>query len=284
MSNNNKQPRQPRVRKYRLTLADDQTHRQIKVAKFSRWSFFLTVAVVFVTISVCLMMLIALTPLKSFIPGYPDADTRKASVQNAIQIDSLRNVVSKWEFYSENLKRVFAGEDPVRIDSIIRNYSAGYDTLDAGGFRQSDSLLRQTVMEAEQFSIGPGKNRALPIEGKHFFTPLKGLVTEKFEQVTHPYMVISAPASSVVMAVLDGTVISADWSEENQYTLIIQHQDNIISIYRKNQKLLHKAGDIVKAGSPVALVGSSGGDDSEYISFGLWYDGKAVDPEKYISF
>ena len=96
MSNNNKQPRQPRVRKYRLTLADDQTHRQIKVAKFSRWSFFLTVAVVFVTISVCLMMLIALTPLKSFIPGYPDADTRKASVQNAIQIDSLRNVVSKW--------------------------------------------------------------------------------------------------------------------------------------------------------------------------------------------
>ena len=86
------------------------------------------------------------------------------------------------------------------------------------------------------------------------------------------------------MAVLDGTVISADWSEENQYTLIIQHQDNIISIYRKNQKLLHKAGDIVKAGSPVALVGSSGGDDSEYISFGLWYDGKAVDPEKYISF
>lgn len=285
MSNNNNQSRQPRVEKFRLTIVDDKTLRQLKVAKFSRWSFFMTVASLTLIVTFGTMLIIAVTPLKSFIPGYPDADARRASVQNAIKIDSLENIISKWEFYSENLRRVLAGEDPVRIDSVIKNYSAGYDSLDTGRFNRRDSLLRQTVMEAEQFSVGTEKQRELPIEGLHFFIPLKGVVTDRFIRAVRPYITISAPASSVVMSVLDGTVISAEWSDSSQYTMVIQHGDNIISIYRNNQKLLHTTGDKVKAGSPVALVGSSGEYRStEFIRFELWYRGEALDPEQYIKF
>lgn len=281
MPRNNNQSKEPQVKMYRLTIADAHTHRQLKTASFTKWKFFMTTISILLIVTAALMCLIALTPMKSFIPGYPDADTKKASIQNAIKIDSLENQISKWEFYSENLKRVFDGEDPVKIDSIIRNYSTSYDTLDAEQFKLRDSVLRQLVMDAEKFSVGTGKDRNLPIEGKHFFTPLAGVVTQEFEQAIHPYIHIASPANAVVMSVLDGTVISAEWSDEYAYTIVIQHSDNIISIYRRNQKLLHRTGDKVSAGTSIALIGE---ESEDYLHFELWYNGEVVNPANYINF
>lgn len=232
------------------------------------------------------MLLMAFTPMKTFIPGYPASDTRKSSEQNALRIDSLKNVIARWEFYSENIKRVLDGEDPVKIDSIVKSYAPARDTMDAAEFRLRDSLLRQKVMDAEQFSVSStSQARALPIEGQHFFTPLKGVVSQKFDRALHPFIEITAPANSVVMSVLDGTVISADWSDEHEYTIMVQHSDDIISVYRRNQKLLRKAGDRVSAGTPIALVGTNEGDEEgDHLRFELWHNGESVNPTEYISF
>ena len=52
-----------------------------------------------------------------------------------------------------------------------------------------------------------------------------------------------------------------------------------------DEALLKKAGDVVKAGTPVALVGSSGSlTKGDHLRFELWYAGDAVDPAAYISF
>lgn len=285
MPRKNKQSREPRVVKFRATLADDATHRQIGVVKFTRWQLFTAALTVILILLVGFLLLVAYTPLKTFVPGYPNAETKRASVQNSIKIDSLENVVARWEFYTENLKRIFEGEDPVMIDSIIRNAHARRDTLDEATAKEKDSLLRQTVKDAEQFSIGKGAARSLPIEGKHFFTPLQGVISQAYDKALHPYVEISAPANSVVMAVLDGTVVSAQWSDEYQYSIIIQHDDGIISIYRRSQKLLKDTGEKVTAGTPIALVGSTPGEDGTgKLIFELWSKGETVDPAGYISF
>ncbi|MBR1678594.1 MAG: M23 family metallopeptidase [Bacteroidales bacterium] len=58
-----------------------------------------------------------------------------------------------------------------------------------------------------------------------------------------------------------------------------------MSFYKHNEKLLHKTGDKVKAGTPVALVGNSGSlTTGDHLHFELWYAGEAVDPAQYISF
>ena len=98
-------------------------------------------------------------------------------------------------------------------------------------------------------------------------------------------MPIAAPAGSVVKAVLDGTVINDGWSEEAGYTIQIQHDGDIISIYKHNEKLLKKTGEKVTAGSPIALVGNTGKlTTGEHLHFELWYKGETVDPTSYISF
>ena len=61
--------------------------------------------------------------------------------------------------------------------------------------------------------------------------------------------------------------------------------NDIISIYKHNQKLLRKVGDKVTAGEPIAIVGNTGTlTTGEHLHFELWYRGEAVDPTKYINF
>ena len=233
----------------------------------------------------CLFALIAFTPLKSLIPGVPDAHSQRTAVQNAIRIDSLERVILRWDFYAENLKRVVNGEDPVKIDSIIKSQIANNDSVaNIQTIHRSDSLLRKTVNEADRKGM-TSRDMVMPIEGMHFFSPLKGVVSQGFDRAIHPYIDITAPANSVVTSVLDGTVISAGWGDESGYTILIQHPNNIISVYKHNQKLLKKQGDHVSAGATIALVGNTGSiTTGEHLHFELWYKGNAVDPTKYINF
>ena len=99
----------------------------------------------------------------------------------------------------------------------------------------------------------------------------------------HPYVDISAPANTVVMSVLDGVVIFDGWTDGSDYSIILQHEGGIVSVYKHNGKLLHKTGDRVSSGTPIALVGGSVEGD-EHLRFELWYRGEVVDPAKYIVF
>ena len=72
----------------------------------------------------------------------------------------------------------------------------------------------------------------------------------------------------------------------NQHKFImIQHDNNIISSYKHNHKLLKSVGDIVKAGEVIAVIGNTGEHTTgPHLHFELWENGKPVDPLKYIIF
>ena len=272
--------------KFRLALIDDRTHQHLLKIHFTRTSFAVANISILVVLTAIIYSIIAFTPVRTFIPGYPDAHSKRAAIQNAMRIDSLESVIYRWELYSENLRRVVEGEEPLKIDSLINAGQTGRETSsDLTELAMKDSLLRQHVKEEEQFDISDRDKRNLPIEGLHFFTPLKGAVSQQYDPAVHPYIDIAAPAGSVVKAVLDGTVINDGWSEEAGYTIQIQHDGDIISIYKHNEKLLKKTGDKVTAGSPIALVGNTGSlSTGEHLHFELWYKGETVNPAKYINF
>ena len=276
----------PKVEHFRISLIDDMTHKQMWVMRFTRTGLFLFIISVITVIMAVSFSIVAFTPIRTFIPGYPTAHTKRAAIENALKIDSLQNVIYTWKFYSENLKRVIDGQEPVSIDSLIRSYGGGNaDAASRESLDGQDSVLRENVRKAEQFGLTKSGERQLPIEGMHFFTPLKGVISQGYDRLLHPYIDITAPANSVVMSVLDGTVINAGWSDDSGYTIQIQHSDDIVSIYKHNQKLLKKTGDKVSAGTPIALVGNTGAlTTGDHLHFELWYRGEAIDPTKYINF
>lgn len=275
-----------KTRNFRLTLVDDKTHKHLWSAHFTKVGFIVTIISALVMLSAAVFCVVAYTPVRTFIPGYPDAHSKRAAIQNAIRIDSLENVIYRWELYSENLRRVVEGQEPLKIDSLINAAQASRTaTADAADLLSKDSLLREVVREEEEFGISARNKRDLPIEGLHFFTPLKGVVSQGYDANIHPYIDITAPAGSVVKATLDGTVIFSGWSEEAGNTIQIQHESDIVSIYKHNEKLLKKVGEKVTAGAPIALVGNTGDiSTGTHLHFELWHKGETVDPTLYIKF
>lgn len=281
MQNNRK-----RVTNFRLSLVDDETHKPILITRFSRTNLVIAVISAIVIICLAIYLIIAYTPVRTLIPGYPDARAKRAAIQNAIRIDSLEMLVSRWELYSENMRRILDGEEPVRMDSLILALSEeGRTDIPDDRIREHDSILRMNVTREEQFHLSLAEGRNLHIEGMHFFCPLKGVISQGYDPSIHPFIDITAPANSMVYATLDGTVISSGWTDDAGYTIQIQHVNDIISIYKHNQKLLKKVGDKVTAGEPIAIVGNTGTlTTGEHLHFELWYRGEAVDPTKYINF
>lgn len=278
--------RQNKVEKLRLSLTEEQTNQDLFSFSRTKTRFVMEALLTVVLVIAAIFAIIAYTPVRTLVPGYPDANSRRAAIQTALRVDSLQTVVLRWELYSNNLLRIVEGQEPIKIDSLIRQAELQKNVSDEELRRLQiqDSLLREMVVEQEQFELSGKNGRNLSIEGFHFFAPLKGVVTQGYTTVTHPWLDISAPANSVVMAALDGSVVYSGWSDADRYTVVLQHADNILTIYRHNQKVLVKTGDKVVAGASIALIGDAGTSAGEYLQFELWHKGEAVDPAKYIKF
>ena len=284
MSNTNKEKK---TTHFRLSLLDAKTHQQLKSVRFTRTSLIITTVSAFVIFCAVIYSIIAFTPIRTFIPGYPDEATKRIAIHNAIKADSLERVIIKWELYSANLRRVLEGESKTSdIDSLMNaSRQKVNNAKDLNVLILQDSLLRSSVIQEDMFAVADKNKRSLPIEGMHFFTPVKGIITQGYDSAMHPFVDIAAAEGTVVNAIADGTVIYTGWSEETGYTIQIQHDAEIISIYKHNQKLIKSVGDKVTAGSPIALVGNTGSlTTGPHLHFELWYKGESMDPTKHINF
>ena len=279
-----KENREHRSRRLRISIVDDNTHKQIWVLRGKRSRIIFSAVSALIILLLTVYVIIAVTPIKTFFPGYPDAHQRRAAAANAMTIDSLETVVARWEFYAENLRRVLDGTETIPIDSLLRRKSPA----DAGAadkdYSKSDSLLRASAEEAEKFGLH-SENRKLPIEGMHFFPPVKGVISQEFDSFTHPFAEVSAPSGAIIMAVTDGTVMTASWSDMDKYTIIIQHENDLVSIIKGAGKATVTTGARVKAGAPIGLIQDPlGTNEAQILRVELWYKGEAVNPAEYIKF
>lgn len=275
--------------KFRFSIFNDTSHEQVFAFRSSGLMMIVSIVIAIILVIASVIFLISFTPLREFIPGYPNAQTRHAIVQNALKADSLEQAIKLWDFHLNNIQRIVVGKQPLDPQEITESNRLldTTSTLDAqDSTANSDSLLRQEVLRQEQLNLKAQERIIEQIEGLHFFPPVKGIISNGFNiAINHPFIDIAAPANSPVSSVLDGTVILSTWTEETGYTIQIQHSNNLLSIYKHNSKLLKKSGEKVKAGSVIALVGDTGSLSSgNHLHFELWHKGVPIDPQKYIKF
>ncbi len=71
----------------------------------------------------------------------------------------------------------------------------------------------------------------------------------------------------------------------SQNGVLIQHNQDFVSVYKHCGSLLKREGDAVKGGEAIALVGNTGElSTGPHLHFELWHKGRAVNPELYIVF
>lgn len=237
------------------------------------------------TLFSCLFyVLFAFTPLHDIIPGYPTKEVQLRQMETAMRIDSLERSIRRWELYSENLRNIVAGKPARSMESIVSQVDSEFVAATPAELAKADSSLRSSVAALESVKLPDRNKMQTDMEGLHFFQPVSGVVSASFDNALHPYIEISAPEGSPVKAVLDGSVIYSEWSENYGWSIILQHGNGILSIYRNNLKLLKNVGDKVGAGASIALLGGGNSDSGSCLVFELWHDGAPVDPVIYMNY
>lgn len=272
--------------KYRLSIYRDQTYEEVLNFKLSRLNVLAWGGLSALVILSIIISIIVYTPVREFIPGYPDENTIRNSIRNKQLLDSLELELNRRDLYLDNVNRIIAGKEPESYDNV-GDTNRNYDDIT---FTRSteDSLLREYFSQDEQFSV-TGARSVTSMRGISqvlFFPPVKGLVTNSFNTATNHYGTdIVAGGNEIVKSTLEGTVIMASWTLDTGWVIQIQHDNNLISVYKHNAELWKKVGDYVKVGEPIAIIGNSGElTTGPHLHFELWYNGLALDPEDYISF
>lgn len=285
MSERNKVTRKKLLTRYRFVIVEDQTHENKFKIKGTMLGAISVAVLLLLFIVAFVFSMIAYTPLKLVIPGYPSYQTQRVAIENAAKVDSLEKRMKIMTIRLENLRRVLNGEKSLPIDSLINIGKADIAEKIMYTNMMADSILREKVDSVEKYNLSSNSQMQM-IEGMLFFPPVKGILTEEFNKaINHPYVDIAVQENSAVCSVLKGTIIAAYWTDETGYNIHIQHDNDLISIYRHNTKLLKKTGDTVDAGTPVSLAGSAGDLSSgPHLHFELWHKGVPIDPTLYIKF
>jgi murein DD-endopeptidase MepM/ murein hydrolase activator NlpD len=272
--------------KYRLVFFNDNTFEEVWHLRLSLFNVLATVGAISFLLIFLVIFLMAFTPLRELIPGYPNEDMRRSIVLNRLRLDSLERKLQLNDQYFANLNALISGQDPIKFDSVQKadkNYKNIKFTKS-----EEDSLFRQRYEEEEQFNVAVGRKTKSEssIAEMHFFPPVKGIITNTYNAKENHFGIdiVGAP-NEVVKATLEGTVILATWTLETGYIIQIQHQNNIISVYKHNANLLKKVGNHIKAGDAIAILGNTGEQTTgPHLHFELWYNGKPVNPQDYLIF
>ena len=274
--------------KYRFVLFNEITFEErisFRLSRFQVLVFLLSTAITFVALT---FLVIAYTPLKEYIPGYPGIQQKKELYHLNRLADSLMADAQQKSLYIQNIKRIIENKENTAPPPPPAANPKNYDTITDHKSRE-DSLLRISFENRTRFSLFYQKGlyaENTEIYEQNFFIPLNGVITSPFDPLQKHYGIdIVAPHNDAVKSILDGTVIFSGWTLETGYVLVIQHSNNLISVYKHNAVLLKHEGDLVRAGEPVAIAGNSGELTSgPHLHFELWYKGKAVNPVNYINF
>jgi len=282
---NKKKLQKKLLHKYRLVVLNEDTFEERFAVKLTRLNvFFLTslAAIILVTLTT---LLIVFTPLREYIPGYSSAALQKQALQLDTKTDSLMKTINMNDAYINSLKRVLRGEVSTVVinkDSIFKAAQVDTDILELNRSK-ADSLLREKVRNEDKYNLF---ETASTVKDFVFFPPVKGSISSKFDLNEKHFAVdIVIPINTPVKATSDGRVLFASWTSDAGYVIIIDHGDELISVYKHNSSLTKSQGDFVKAREVIAISGASGElSTGPYLHFELWSNGIPLNPTNFIDF
>lgn len=271
--------------KYRLTIVNENTLEEVVtlyVSKLNGLSVLFSILTILFLLTALLMVY---TPLRNYLPGYMSNQLRSTIVDNALQADSLDEVLNRHHLYIQNIQDILAGKvssDSVQsIDSLT---AMRVDELMTATEREEE--FRQQYEKDERYNLTAPVHSATETEGLNFYRPTRGILSSAFDaDLRHFGVDIAANPNESVLATLAGTVIWSTYSTQTGYVIALQHSKGLVSIYKHCGSLLKKEGDKVKAGEAIALVGNTGVETTgPHLHFELWNKGTAMNPERYIVF
>jgi len=273
------------LHKYRLVILNENTFEEKISFKLSRLNVFISATLFTIVLIGLTTLLIAFSPLREYIPGYSSTKLKRQATELTYKTDSLVTVLNYTNKYLENVRKVLRGDienNEINRDSLFERYKLDPSNINLTPI-QEDLQLREQVELEDKYNLFERNTENL---GIILFSPVNGTPSQEYElEKKHFAIDVVAPQGAPVKSVADGTVIFSEWTASTGYVIIIEHKDDLISVYKHNGSLSKSQGDIVKAGEVIASVGNTGElTTGPHLHFELWIKGNPVNPKDFIDF
>lgn len=153
----------------------------------------------------------------------------------------------------------------------------------SGTVRAGQRDTARTESAAASRAPLPGGKVSLPT-----LWPVEGVISKGFRVETtpdreHHGLDIAAPQGTPVRAAGAGVVAFAGTDSVFGELVVIDHGEELQSLYGHNSQLEVEVGDWVEPGQEIARVGSTGESSAAHLHFEVRRKGQPIDPRRYLA-
>jgi hypothetical protein len=255
-----------------------------------RTAFFVLLA----TYTILICGATGLTLYHGLIPGLDIRELRQSTMLFSMRLQALEDSIDSQTHYIANIRRLMAKDLDPSYTGILSDTTASVEPSvpipAALSVQQEDResqalpLFRFSIDDAPASMSSPAPINYLASLALPALPPVQGLITRGFDAQEEHYAIdIAVSEGTVVRCIGDGYVVFADWTYEGGHTIVVQHADGYVSVYKHNRRLLKRVGDRVGVRESIAVSGDSGEYTSgPHLHFELWNNGLAQDPIAYL--
>jgi len=273
------------TRSYKVVVSSEDTFEERLSFSTNKFNVFLVLSLYSIILIAFTISVVFFTQIREMVPGYSSSDLLTQAIYLTKKTDSLENELELNNTFYKSIENVLSGkaEQIIYKDTLAVSNEKDNIYYQAVLANAEDSILRKYVEEEDKFNLT--KNE-LVIENKMFVSPVKGQITQKFDPLNNHFALdILVDTGTPVKSILEGKVIFSEWSVDTGHVLIIDHGDDIISVYKHNSKVLKTQNNFVKAGEVIAYSGNQGTlSTGPHLHFELWKNGTPINPEPLFNF
>jgi lipoprotein NlpD len=247
----------------------------------------MTLFFLFALVVIVLYLIVVYTPVGTLIPGYINKRTKEELISSNIRIDSITYEMAKQERYIANIKAILNGD--ITLDSIKNSpQHITSDSIDIESSELEKEFMKEWE-ERERYNLTSQATNVNEIQSLNLFRPAQGEIIRAFDINGGHYGVdIAEVPGESIRAVHDGTVVMSDFTANDGYTIVIQHRENMISVYCNCYRLMKNIGDKVTKGEAIGTFSNRKAEENKkkqsFLHLELWHRGKPLDPNTYIAF
>lgn len=267
-------------RKYKITVEDESHLTEVVTVRTTRLRM-AVIAVAWIVLSFAVSgLVIALTPMRTLLPGYMKESQRSATEEGLLRLDSLMQAYEENETFLRNFMTVTDTERTPGDSTAVRLVSRELISDSLSTATALEQKFVSGMEESERFNISV--LAPLAADGISF-SPVttEGIFTTASRTATTGEVILSPYES--VHSVADGAVIAIYRTPAGPgHTIIVQHARGFVTAYGGTGTPLVGISDRVSSGQTLAMPPSADSRGARRITVCMWHNGTTLIPYDYL--
>lgn len=202
--------------------------------------------------------------------------TAQADIYRFVTIDGIESFTDSP--LQKDAEVVIKSPHPVRSSKSAKAASRANNKSPAPSLKE---IIEKTVaaqINPTQEQVNASIEAALPVNGT--ITSGVGMRIDPIDGTWrhHNGIDIAVPTGTPVRNVADGVVLYSGMRNGYGWTVLIEHENGMITLYGHNSVNLVESGQLIKKGATIALAGSTGRSTGPHVHFEAWQSGNNITP------